>query len=589
MTTVRKNEDFRVGRTSHSGWLRRTVGQTRLPRAAKAGTGRCCVHVLLIMALLCSSFATAAERSEAGLSTAVDRVLRSMGPAEARGAEHQGPQVDESRTVRSRRGHIRTLVAPQGQSFRAGSGLLARPDAIAMDFLQEHGIAFGISRPLLALHLKRTRRGAGRSRMRLEQTYAGVPVFGAQVLVHLNETGGVEYVSSDIMTDDEVLDFEDRWVDPIVTDVETEAIAIAALAEDHPDPQLQAEPATLMMYQPSVVGNTGPARLVWHTTVTSTPDPWIVERVLVDTADGEVVLRCSLVRDALFRAIYDANGTTIGILKRIEMMPPAGIPDVDDAYDCLGSVYRFYFDLVGRDGIDDTGMTAIACVRVCVPDKPCPWRNACWVGGGHNYLVFGEDFCVDDVTAHEWTHAVAEFTCGLLPFNEAGAIGEFLSDSFGEFADQINDIGNDADEVEWLIGEDLPGGPIRNMKYPAACRHADRKGSKNFLRLPSGVLPAYENDFGYVHSNCGVGNKLCYLLTEGTGNDTFNGYAVTGMGIPKVGTLLYEVLAGDLLTPAADYDDLYTALVTAAERLRWTVEERQNLERACRAVEIAFD
>jgi Zn-dependent metalloprotease len=106
----------------------------------------------------------------------------------------------------------------------------------------------------------------------------------------------------------------------------------------------------------------------------------------------------------------------------------------------------------------------------------------------------------------------------------------------------------------------------------------DRKGSPywhDYVRDPS--------DHGGVHTNCGVGNKLCSLLTDG---GWFNGYWISGMGIDRTAGLFSEALI-HLLTSAADYEDLYLALRQAAGNLGWTHTERQNLENACRAVEIA--
>jgi subtilisin-like proprotein convertase family protein len=58
------------------------------------------------------------------------------------------------------------------------------------------------------------------------------------------------------------------------------------------------------------------------------------------------------------------------------------------------------------------------------------------------------------------------------------------------------------------------------------------------------------------------------------------------MGIDKVAQLYYEVQT-NLLTTAANYNDLYSALTQAAINLKWTDDERQNLECACQAVEIS--
>jgi hypothetical protein len=95
--------------------------------------------------------------------------------------------------------------------------------------------------------------------------------------------------------------------------------------------------------------------------------------------------------------------------------------------------------------------------------------------------------------------------------------------------------------------------------------------------------PKDTNDYGGVHTNSGVNNKLCFLLTDG---GVFNGQTVSGMGILRVAGLYYEVNT-NILTSGANWTDLYNALVQASINLGWSVEERNNLYRACAAVEIA--
>ncbi len=535
--------------------------------------------------LLCAALATAAQKPREAGSSPIDKVLKSARPTHTKGLGHTEPPTDRSRIARTRHGYLRALKAPLGQDFTAPFVVPGRPEATAKSFLDDHRAAFGRSKQASDLVPLAVRTDTVGSRVRFAQTYADLPVFAAETLVHLNDRSGVEYVASDIMTDGETLEIEGSWDAPNITEVDAENIAVAALMQDNPRFALQAEPATLMIYAPSVVGNTGPARLIWHIKVTSTPELGVAERVLVDAVNGEIALRCSLIHPGRRRKIYDADSSLTGLLVRSEGWAPCGIPDADKAYDYLRDAYTFYRDMHGRDSIDNSGMTLTAIVRVCFPDKPCPWPNAAWVGDPYNYFIFGTGFVVDDVVAHEFTHGVTEYTSGLLYMNESGAISESFSDMWGEWIDQTNEKGNDSDNVKWLIGEDLPGGAIRNMKWPSTFPYndADRKGSENWRSLPAYVAPTPENDHGYIHTNCGVNNKLCYLLTDG---GWFNGYWIREMGITTIATLYYEVQT-DYLTAGADYDDLYFALVRAAERIGWTEYDRQNLENACRAVEIA--
>ena len=70
--------------------------------------------------------------------------------------------------------------------------------------------------------------------------------------------------------------------------------------------------------------------------------------------------------------------------------------------------------------------------------------------------------------------------------------------------------GNDTAGVKWQLGEDLPGGGIRNMKDPGIFNDPDRMTSPNY------TIDQGEGDAGGVHTNSGVNNKAAYLITDGT-------------------------------------------------------------------------
>ena len=88
-----------------------------------------------------------------------------------------------------------------------------------------------------------------------------------------------------------------------------------------------------------------------------------------------------------------------------------------------------------------TGLALRSIVRFC-PSGACsaanPYPNAFWTGPPQNMMVYGDGFVVDDVVAHELTHAVTEYESGLFYYGESGAINESLSDVFGELFDQQN-------------------------------------------------------------------------------------------------------------------------------------------------------
>ena len=68
-----------------------------------------------------------------------------------------------------------------------------------------------------------------------------------------------------------------------------------------------------------------------------------------------------------------------------------------------------------------------------LPTNDCP--NAYWDGQATKYC---NGVTSDDVVAHEWTHAVTEYTSDLIYQWQPGALNEAYSDIFGETIDLIN-------------------------------------------------------------------------------------------------------------------------------------------------------
>ncbi|MHC5183162.1 MAG: M4 family metallopeptidase, partial [Planctomycetota bacterium] len=501
----------------------------------------------------------------------IAQLLSSMhGPNGAMAESGKG----KSARVSLKDGCLRSLAAPANHFFPVSEIVAGNPTATAKNFIAEHGVAFGIKSKAVGFAPKSSKKRNSRSYERFRQTYSGIPVYGAEVIVQLNASGGVEYVASDIIRQTSAFDEGKVTVIPTILAEDAEFLAIELMAERHKGLQLVSTDAQLLIYQPAVVGNSGSTRLVWQTVVVSVSVPTVNEFILIDAHTGEVALQYTQIMNARVRQVHDSANTAAdpGTLRRSEGGPTTGIADVDDCYDFLSDIYDFYFDEHGRDSIDDAGMTLSATVRICpyYPDF-CPYSNAFWNG---SRMYFGEGFVVDDVTAHEMTHGVTQYESGLIYLNESGAINESFSDMWGEWIDLTNGAGNDASSVRWLMGEDI--GAIRNMADPPAFGDPDRMGSPLWY--------TGSGDNGGVHINSGVGNKLCYLLTDG---DTFNGQTITGMGISMVADLFYEAQT-NLLTSGSDYADLHNSLTQAAINLGWNVADRNNLENACLATELSF-
>lgn len=492
-------------------------------------------------------------------------------PFWTQGATTRG--AEPARVRLSSDGYVLTAGAAPGTSFSSGLTRGATPDAVALSFLTSQARWFSDATLGSGYSVARVKAGAGRNYVKLVQVFTDVPVFGSGVIVQVRGNA-VEYVSADVMRDFAAV--ASGYVSTTPTITADEAVRFSSqwsLSEFGVEATAATEPS-LAIYDPGIVGNEGDVRLVWRFELINDAELFR-EVVLVDAHEGKVATHYSLIHDALNREIRDANNTdSLGAVVRAEGQGPSGNSEVDEVYDLIGDVYQFYAAEHGRDGLDDAGDIVRATVRFCLDGFECPFPNASWDG---TRLWFGEGFQVDDVVAHEATHGVTTHESNLIYMNESGAINESFSDMWGEWIDLTNGAGDDSAAVRWIIGEDLPPtGPRRNMADPTAFGDPDRMGSQHFYTGPI--------DDGGVHTNSGVGNKLAYLLTDG---GTFNGFTIDGLGISLAADLMYECQT-NLLSPSANYFDLYDAIVQASVNLGFTAGQRLDVDNAGRAVEIRF-
>jgi Zn-dependent metalloprotease len=117
-----------------------------------------------------------------------------------------------------------------------------------------------------------------------------------------------------------------------------------------------------------------------------------------------------------------------------------------------------------------------------------------------------------DIVGHEITHGITFHSSGLLYQNHSGALNESLSDMFG-YLIEYDITGN----TSWGLGTEIflypEGNSIRDISDPPLYGQPDRIFSGNYIGESSS--PSQGNDYGGVHTNSGIPNKVFYLLIEG--------------------------------------------------------------------------
>jgi len=282
------------------------------------------------------------------------------------------------------------------------------------------------------------------------------------------------------------------------------------------------------------------------------------ETVLVDAHDGKVLARFGHIVAGRNREIYDLRNTTAmpGTLVYDETGPLGNPPaDAIAAYTYTGNTYDYFHGTFGRDSFDDGGATMIASVRYGTT------KNAFWNGV---QTTFGPEFAVKDVVAHEWTHGVIQYSANLLYGYQPGALNEAYADIFACMIDR----------EDWQIGEDLPAEPGENPVV---------RDLENAFPGKTSDFLCTDADFGAVHTNCQIPAHAAYLMCEG---GTYNGHTVAGIGHEATERIHYRVLTAYLL-PGAGFRDHYDAMLSACDDLYGDQPAiRVSIEAALQAVEM---
>ena len=102
-------------------------------------------------------------------------------------------------------------------------------------------------------------------------------------------------------------------------------------------------------------------------------------------------------------------------------------------------------------------------------------------GDGSIFVDFSKS---NDVIGHEMTHGVTQYSLHLNYTNEAGGLGESLSDCFGSMFRQW-EAKQDVDQADWLIGKDIMGPTVLQMGYTCLRDMANLAAKHSLARQPT--------------------------------------------------------------------------------------------------------
>ena len=494
---------------------------------------------------------------------------------------------------------------PIFMQLRSGKRAAKRLAAVAgetlvLDFIEANAGLFRLRDPRSELVPTETQIDAsGDEHVRLEHYYKGVPIWGSQLVGHLDHTGLYALNGRYNPTPDYI-----TRIEPTTTSGEAIQRALTDLAQHQRIESLGRVARQLLGYDGPraylYLWNRQPGtrvKLVWQVEIrSSVRQRW---RYFIDAHSGDILNRYqasptdgpavgggpdllersrplhTFEEDGLFYLIdgtrptfdpedYDLNDPE-GVLwtldaQSTDMEEVAYVVSSDNsftdpaavsAHANMALVYDYFSTVHGRLGIAGDGGTMISVVHVT--DGGEPMENAYWNGVLMAYGDGGESIgslaAALDVAAHEMTHGIIEKTVNLEYLFQSGALNESFADIFGAMVDSD----------DWLLGEDIvnseyyPSGAMRDLQNP---HNGDEPDGWNWQPAHMDEYRDLEEDEdnGGVHINSGIPNRAAYLLSEAIGRD-------------KAARIYYRILNASYLTPRSQFVDCRLAAERAARDL----------------------
>jgi len=250
-----------------------------------------------------------------------------------------------------------------------------------------------------------------------------------------------------------------------------------------------------------------------------------------------------------------------------------------DAHFGAAKTFDYFLNVHGRNGIDGAGgprttaagansSISLIASRVHFGKK---YNNAFW---HNNQMTYGDGdgsqfspLVTVDITGHEMTHGVTQYTANLNYSNESGALNESMSDVFGVLVELHADGGVVSPDT-WKIGEDaytpsISGDALRYMNNPHLAGNYGYTTNDD----PDHYSERYTGtgDSGGVHINSGIGNHAFYLAAAG-GTHHLSGVTVSGMGTTDAGKIWYRALTV-YMTSGTNFAGARTAMLNSAADL----------------------
>ncbi|OJH39687.1 hypothetical protein BON30_19620 [Cystobacter ferrugineus] len=399
----------------------------------------------------------------------------------------------------------------------------------------------------------------GLTHVRYSRTLNGLPVFGEELILHLDGLGRV-YAANGSARGGEAVAL------PAQARLSREALAHAALASVPGGERVRGEPR--LQYARSSTDSR--LKLAYELVVEdASGGERVREHVFIDALEGTLVLRFPDHHEALDRVIY-SRANSGNVLVRQEGEEPTGDAIVDAAYDNLGRFYDCYQGLFSRDSYDNAGAPLQASVHFLRNFANAYWSHSQIMCGDGDGRTLGAPCSDPDIIFHEMTHAVTQVESGLVYTGESGGLNESMSDIAAAFCSSW--------ETGWSTGPDIWN--LAEASWtPAAAGDALR-----YMDDPSNdgdsldYYPDYTSSTS-VHYSSGISNLAFALLSKGGMHPRGKtSVTVSGIGVEHAARIFYK--AGT---------DYFTASTTFVQAKAYTEQAAQDLSYSTGSVTAAWE
>lgn len=503
------------------------------------------------------------------------------------------PHGRSARVVFNRRNGTPSFIKLKSYLPKVWQQQASRPtqsENTARQFLSDHRQLLKLSDPDQELNLIRSwsdRKGTGH--FKYQQMVGGIPVFGKQLIVHLDGDNSVyllngqfepspqAFQTTPTITEEEALETVRQHLERSV--VSADSIDLVFFTK--PDNQL------VLTYKVEVVPDLSEA---WTYFIDANDGKFVhritkirTERVQasgMDLNSENQTFNAWLERDGNYYLIdpgmpnsefnenidytqniafpgntyiLSANNQVEGDLYQIDATSPLGPwdPAGVSAMVNIRAIHQYYHDTFGRNGLDDQYMNYVAVIHY---DEQ--YANAFFMvlENGDGIMAFGDGdgqvmsnpAASLDITAHELQHGITEYAVGLIYENQSGALNEAYSDLFACMVD----------DDDWTVGEGvilLNPGFMRDLSDPTRGFEPLPTKMSEYRDLPN----TYDGDYGGVHINMSIPSHAGYLMAEGLENSIGRDYTEQ---------IWYRALTS-CLTPESQFEDARRCTIQAAEDL----------------------